>query len=51
MDGHYHRHGDGYAKVYQAHKNYLWLGFANGSLQNSALGDPTGAWTPLHWRQ
>jgi hypothetical protein len=30
----------------EAHKNYLWLGFANGSLQNSSLGDPTGAWTP-----
>lgn len=30
----------------EAHKNYLWLGFANGSLQNSPLGDPTGTWTP-----
>lgn len=27
------------------HKNYLWLGFANGSLQNSPVGDPTGTWT------
>ena len=30
----------------EAHKNYLWLGFANGSLQNSPVGDPTGVWTP-----
>ena len=33
-------------KFIEAHKNYLWLGFANGSLQNSPLGDPTGTWTP-----
>lgn len=33
-------------KYIEAHKNYLWLGFANGSLQNSPLGDPTGTWTP-----
>lgn len=33
-------------KYVEAHKNYLWLGFANGSLQNSPLGDPTGTWTP-----
>ena len=32
-------------KFIEAHKNYLWLGFANGSLQNSPLGDPTGTWT------
>lgn len=25
--------------------NYLFLGFANGSLQNSPVGDPTGTWT------
>ncbi len=29
-----------------AHKNYLFLSFANGSLQNSGVGDPTGLWTP-----
>jgi len=28
------------------HKNYLFLAFQNGSLQNSPLGDPTGTWTP-----
>lgn len=28
------------------HKNYLFLSFPNGSLQNSPLGDPTGVWTP-----
>ena len=33
-------------KFIEAHKNYLWLGFANGSLQNSPVGDPTGTWTP-----
>lgn len=27
------------------HRNYLFLAFPNGSLQNSPVGDPTAAWT------
>lgn len=30
-----------------AHKNYLFLSFPGGSLQNSPLADPTGTWTPV----